>query len=338
MEHTSQAVPLPEQNSSPTPSQPQLFGTPADPIASPVNYRERAREVRAEMHCREIGFPEWRLLDRVVLNSFDVGRRYAIIPKQKYICDAEGLDKGTVSAAVDRFVQNEVIECRGEIWEILPVIQWRLPPRLERERAAIAAGAVERLGSLNEVQPWLSLWPESLHEAHSFSGPTQVGLAPTAVGLAPNRQRGDLAAEVGARPTEVRTAPTRNSPHTNVGSTGTGSLKRATLHVQKELVDELLADVLEFLKGSENRDRDIEGKPFSAQKEIVNCRFVIAQLAKHGKAQEVRETMALIKMLENTGHPTTNNRVARLLSELRKRTLELSWDQIFPNSAPSNSQ
>jgi hypothetical protein len=320
-----QAAPSQQESSESTSTQAQLFGGQAEPPPARVDYRAKAREVREEMHRREIGFPEWKVLDRVLLNSFDRGRRHAIIPKQKYICEAEALDKGTVSDAVTRFVQNEVLELRGEIWEVCPVSQWHLPARLERERATIAAGAVERLGEFNLVQPWLPLWPPSLHEETFFNGPTQVGVAPTAVGKAPTEPRGS----VGTRPTQVGVAPTAEGPLINVGSKGTRSIARPTLDVQKKRVEELRADVLEFFKGSENRDLGADGKPFCAEDETVACDYVITRLAERGKAEDVRQAMAMIEDWEKTGHRTKTNRAARLLSELKNRTLELSWPVTF---------
>ena len=132
----------------------------------PLGFRAQARVIRQGMRIHEVGFLEWRFLDRLLMCSLDVGKRSAVITRRQHAADAEYMDRSNLHDVIKRLHQADVIAIKGETqFEVTAPAEWHLAKRQGPERTAVAEKGAEALDRCNEVQLLLSITPQSLNEA-----------------------------------------------------------------------------------------------------------------------------------------------------------------------------
>jgi len=145
--------------------------------------RAQARAIRQAFRDYDVGFLEWRFLDRLLMCSLEVGKRSAVIPRRQHIADAEYIDRSNLHDIIKRLHQANVIEIEDDsCYQITAPSEWKLAKRQGPERAAIAEKAAQALDQFNEVQMLLSLIPPTLNQTLRAQEFYHVAQAPQVVG------------------------------------------------------------------------------------------------------------------------------------------------------------
>jgi hypothetical protein len=186
-----------------------------------LDFRLQARAIRQAMRIHEVGFLEWRFLDRLLMCSLDVGKRSAVITRRQHAADAEYMDRSNLHDVIERLHQADVIAIKDETqFEITAPAEWHLAKRHGPERTAATEKAADALDRCNEVQLLLSLVPPSLNEAlrdHFYSEVQTretVALVPHAAGSDTTPQASGSRPAVAQIPQSVALVPHAVGPDT----------------------------------------------------------------------------------------------------------------------------